>query len=107
MATHDKYETDILRALQKIAGSLEKIEKKMPDQPDFPMEKHFLGLKKIRRKRIMNASMIEFDKDAVDIECDKCHKKLSFGKDKIHLSMGPYTLCDECYKAVKKFIEED
>lgn len=55
----------------------------------------------------MKTPMFEFDKDAVDIECDKCHKKLLFGKDKIHLSMGPYTLCDECYKAVEKFIEED
>ena len=43
MATHDKYETDILKALQRIAGSLEKIEKKMPDQPEFSMEKHLFG----------------------------------------------------------------
>lgn len=43
MATHDKYETDILKALQRIAGSLEKIEKRMPDQPEFPMEKHLFS----------------------------------------------------------------
>ena len=33
MANHDKYDTDILKALQRIASSLEKIEKKMPDRP--------------------------------------------------------------------------
>lgn len=29
MANHDRYDTDILRALQRIANSLEKIEKKI------------------------------------------------------------------------------
>lgn len=43
MATHDKYETDILKALQRIAGSLERIEKKMSDQSEFPMEKHLFS----------------------------------------------------------------
>ena len=33
MATHDRYDTDILKALQRIAGSLDRIEKKMPDIP--------------------------------------------------------------------------
>lgn len=32
MATHDRYDTDILKALQRIATSLDKIEKKMPDK---------------------------------------------------------------------------
>ena len=31
MATHYKYETDILKALHRIAGGLERIEKKMSD----------------------------------------------------------------------------
>lgn len=43
MATHDKYETDILKALQRIAGSLERIEKKMTDKQEFPMEKYLFG----------------------------------------------------------------
>ena len=29
---HDRYEMDILKALQRIANSLDKIEKKMPDR---------------------------------------------------------------------------
>lgn len=33
MATHDRYEIDILKTLQRIATSLDKIEKKMPDKP--------------------------------------------------------------------------
>lgn len=33
MATHDRYDTDILKALQRIATSLDKIEKKMTDKP--------------------------------------------------------------------------
>ena len=32
MATHDRYEVDILKALQRIATSLDKIEKKMSDK---------------------------------------------------------------------------
>ena len=31
MASHDRYDTDILKALQRIAGSLDRIEKKLPD----------------------------------------------------------------------------
>ena len=34
MANHDRYDTDILRALQRIANSLEKIEKKI-ESPDM------------------------------------------------------------------------
>ena len=30
MASHDNYDKDVLKALQRIANSLEKIEKKMP-----------------------------------------------------------------------------
>ena len=33
MAGHDNYDKDILKALQKIANSLDKIEKKMSDKP--------------------------------------------------------------------------
>lgn len=33
MATHDRYEIDILKALQRIASSLDRIEKKMTDKP--------------------------------------------------------------------------
>lgn len=32
MGNHDRYEVDILKALQRIATSLDKIEKKMPDK---------------------------------------------------------------------------
>ena len=33
MATHDRYEDDILKTLKRIATSLDKIAKKMPDKP--------------------------------------------------------------------------
>ena len=36
MATHDRYDNDILKALQKIANSLDRIMKKLPD--------NFIGL---------------------------------------------------------------
>lgn len=32
MATHDRYDTDILKALQRIATSLDKIEKHLADK---------------------------------------------------------------------------
>ena len=36
MATHDRYDNDILKALQKIANSLDRIMRKLPD--------NFIGL---------------------------------------------------------------
>lgn len=36
MAQHDRYNTDILKVLKRIASSLDKIEKKMPDKPMTP-----------------------------------------------------------------------
>ena len=33
MAKHDNYDKDILKTLQRIANSLDKIEKKMSDKP--------------------------------------------------------------------------
>ena len=38
MAQHDGYDIDILKVLQRIATSLDKIEKKMPDKPMTPNE---------------------------------------------------------------------
>ena len=38
MANHDRYDTDILRALQRIANSLERIEKKI-ESPTMNLEK--------------------------------------------------------------------
>ena len=36
MAQYDRYNTDILKVLKRIASSLDKIEKKMPDKPMTP-----------------------------------------------------------------------
>lgn len=33
MTTHDRYDNDILKQLTRIANSLEKIERKLPEQP--------------------------------------------------------------------------
>lgn len=41
MTLHDKYDKDVLKALQRIASSLEKIEKKMSVKPT---ENEFIGL---------------------------------------------------------------
>ena len=38
MAQHDRYVIDILKVLERIATSLDKIEKKMPDKPTIPNE---------------------------------------------------------------------
>ena len=46
MATHDRYETDILKALQRIAGGLDRIEKKMPDIQECNKEKCLNGQEK-------------------------------------------------------------
>ena len=51
MATHDRYETDILKALQRIAGSLDRIEKKMPDGQKCDKEKCLIGEPMLERPR--------------------------------------------------------
>lgn len=38
MANHDNYDKNILKALQKIANSLDRIEKKMPDKSPTSVE---------------------------------------------------------------------
>ena len=48
MANHDRYEVDILKTLQRIATSLDKIEKKMPDKPQTPNDlRESMGLPRI------------------------------------------------------------
>ena len=48
MANHDRYEVDILKTLQRIATSLDKIEKKMPDKPQTPNDlRESIGLPRI------------------------------------------------------------
>lgn len=45
---HDRYEMDILKALQRIANSLDKIEKKMPDKPmSINDQRETIGLPRI------------------------------------------------------------
>ena len=51
MATHDRYETDILKALQRIAGSLDRIEKKMPDSQKCDKEKYLIGEPMLEQSR--------------------------------------------------------
>ena len=49
MAQHDRYDTDILKALQRIASSLDKIEKKMLNIPMTPNElREKMGLELIK-----------------------------------------------------------
>ena len=51
MATHDRYETDILKALQRIAGSLDRIEKKMSDRQECNKEKYLIGEPMLEQSR--------------------------------------------------------
>ena len=51
MTTHDRYDTDILKALQRIAGSLERIEKKMSDRQECNKEKCSIGEPMLERTR--------------------------------------------------------
>ena len=48
MANHDRYEVDISKTLQRIATSLDKIEKKIPDKPQTPNDlRESMGLPRI------------------------------------------------------------
>ena len=51
MATHDRYETDILKALQRIAGSLDRIEKKMSDGQKCDKKNVYLDEPMLERPR--------------------------------------------------------
>ena len=47
-ANHDRYDNDILKTLQRIATSLDKIEKKMLDKPQTPNDlRESMGLPRI------------------------------------------------------------
>ena len=51
MATHDRYEIDILKALQRIASNLDRIEKKMADKPQTMNElRESMGLPRIENE---------------------------------------------------------
>ena len=43
MSAHDAYEKDILRQLTRIANSLDKIEKKLPNASKIKFEANILG----------------------------------------------------------------
>lgn len=43
MAQHDRYENDLLKQLTRIANSLEKIEKKMPDAHRVIFQENIFG----------------------------------------------------------------
>ena len=51
MATHNRYENDILKALQRIARSLDRIEKKMPDRQECDKEKCLFDEPMLERPR--------------------------------------------------------
>lgn len=60
MATHDRYDADILKALQRIATSLDKIEKKMPDKPQTMNElRESMGLPRIDDDLVIGEPMKE------------------------------------------------
>ena len=47
-ANHDRYDNDILKTLQRIATSLDKIEKKIPDKSQTPNDlRESMGLPRI------------------------------------------------------------
>ena len=51
MAAHDRYEIDILKALQRIAGCHDRIEKKMPDGQKCDKEKCLIGETMVEQSR--------------------------------------------------------
>ena len=60
MATHDRYDADILKALQRIATSLDKIEKKMSDKPQTMNElRESIGLPRIDDNLVIGEPMKE------------------------------------------------
>lgn len=60
MATHDRYDADILKALQRIATSLDKIEKKMSDKPQTMNElRESMGLPRIDDDLVIGEPMKE------------------------------------------------
>ena len=51
MAAHDRYDTDILKALQRIAGSLDRIEKEMSVGQKCDKEKCLIGEPMLEQSR--------------------------------------------------------
>ena len=58
MATHDRYDNDILKQLTRIANALEKIERKLPEQPFLIANeiRDKIGLESMERKETKTCS---------------------------------------------------
>lgn len=66
MATHDRYDTDILKALQRIATSLDKIEKHLADKDKFE--------EKINKDSSFTCSECKYlDLYSDEEPCNSCH----------------------------------
>lgn len=53
MASHDNYDKDVLKALQRIANSLEKIERKIVDASTFSYN-DYLSINNVNREELGN-----------------------------------------------------
>ena len=58
MPTHDRYDNDILKQLTRIANALEKIERKLPEQPILTANemRDKIGLESMERKETKTCS---------------------------------------------------
>lgn len=66
MATHDRYDNDILKQLIRIANSLEKIERKLSEQP-------ILTANEMRCEEVKTCNNCRYlDRDSLSYPCSQC-----------------------------------
>lgn len=90
MATHDRYDNDILKQLTRIANSLEKIERKLPEQPILLASNEMreeIGLQPAECKETKTCYSCRYlDRDSLSYPCSQCGTDHIMWEEKINRS---------------------
>ena len=89
MATHDRYDNDILKQLTKIANALEKIERKLPEQPILTANemRDKIGLESMEHKETKTCYNCRYlDMDNLCYPCNQCGTDHLMWEEKIDRS---------------------
>lgn len=89
MATHDRYNNGILKQLIRIANALEKIERKLPEQPILTANemRDKIGLESMEHKETKTCYNCRYlDMDSLCYPCNQCGTDHIMWEEKIDRS---------------------
>lgn len=86
MPTHDRYDNDILKQLTRIANALEKIERKLPEQPILIANemRDKIGLDPVEYEETKTCYNCRYlDMDSLSYPCNQCRTDHLMWEEKI------------------------